>query len=72
MWEREFLNKDEHIYKIGRTENIAKRVMQYPKGSRLVCAVYCDDEKKMETILKNKFCIEFKARSDIGSEYFEG
>jgi hypothetical protein len=31
--EREFVNKNEGIYKIGRTSNLAKRICDYPKGS---------------------------------------
>jgi hypothetical protein len=72
IWVREFLRLNEPIYKLGRTENIINRVMQYPKGSRLLCSIYCDDEKKIETLLKRKFNIEFKARPDFGAEYFEG
>jgi hypothetical protein len=72
IWIREFINKDEHIYKLGRTENIVNRVKNYPKDSLLLCSIYCNNEKNMEKILLNKFSIEFKNRTDIGSEYFEG
>ena len=72
--EREFINKNEYIIKIGRTNNIAKRFLQYPKGSRLVFSIYVNptDLINMEKQLLYKFGGVFRARTDIGREYFEG
>ena len=38
--EREFIKEKKHIYKIGRTKNIAKRLTQYPKGSQMLPLVF--------------------------------
>jgi hypothetical protein len=72
--EREFINKNESVIKIGRTNNIAKRFLQYPKGSRLVFSIYVNptDLINMENQLLYKFGGVFRARTDIGREYFEG
>lgn len=70
--EREFVANGQDVYKIGMTENILKRMRQYPKGSRLLFTIYTDDVKIHEKFIINKFCIDFKARPDIGREYFQG
>ena len=72
VWEREFFNKHEAVYKIGRTKNIVKRFSHYPKGSQLLCVALSDNYKQVENDLIHKFNIKFKARPDIGREYFEG
>jgi hypothetical protein len=70
---REFLKSGEPIFKVGRTqqENF-KRFYQYPKGSKILFQMICDDSNKSEKeiiiILKNKYIF----RKDIGNEYFEG
>jgi hypothetical protein len=70
MHVREFMHTN--IYKIGRTENILKRVIGYPKGSRLLLGISTRDMKTIEKVLIKEFSILFKARPDIGREYFEG
>jgi hypothetical protein len=70
--EREFIKTNEDIYKFGRTENLSQRITQYPKGSKLLFAIKIMDEKTAESELIKKLSIEFKARPDIGREYFQG
>lgn len=70
LCEREFAGQD--VYKIGMTENILKRMRQYPKSSQLLLALYTDDVNLHEKFLINKFGMDFKARPDIGREYFQG
>jgi hypothetical protein len=72
--EREFINTNESVIKIGRTNNIAKRFLQYPKGSLLLFSIYINptDLISMEKQLLYKFGGVFRARADIGREYFEG
>lgn len=72
--EREFINKNVFIIKLGRTNSIIKRYPQYPKGSRLIFALYTNskDLVQVENALLHKFRDVFKARTDIGKEYFEG
>lgn len=69
---REFINKNESVYKIGRTSNVSQRFCQYPKGSILHLAIYSVNCVKDETELCKLFCRNFTARPDIGREYFEG
>ena len=72
VWEREFVNKKEDVYKIGMTQNIMKRMSQYPKGSKMLFSIFTDNIQSTENDLKRRFCDDFKARSDIGREYFQG
>jgi len=70
--EREFVDKNEDIYKIGRTGNLAKRICDYPKRSIVHYTVHSKNLVFDENAIYNIFCIKFKARPDIGKEYFEG
>jgi hypothetical protein len=70
--EREFVNKNEEIYKTGRTSNLAKRICDYPKGSIVHFAIHSKNCIQDESELFKEFCLKFKARPDIGREYFEG
>jgi len=73
LQEREFLNKDEDIYKIGKTKQPnLKRVSQYPIGSIVIIQYRCIDCTKIERELLKLFAETFTLRKDIGSEYFEG
>ena len=47
IWEREFINKNEAVYKIGRTDTLSRRINQYPKGSRMIFTILSDDYKKV-------------------------
>lgn len=73
LHEREFINKNVNIFKIGKTkqENV-RRIQSYPKGSNLKFITDCDDcdaaEKDLILIFKNKFIQEI----NIGTEYFVG
>ena len=71
--EREFINSNQDIYKIGMTTKPNhQRFHQYPKGSILLFQIICSDchyyEKKLIALFKEKFIL----RKDIGNEYFEG
>jgi hypothetical protein len=70
--EREFIDKNECIYKMGRTGNLAKRICDYPKGSIVHFAIHSKNLIYDENKVYNIFCTKFKARPDIGKEYFEG
>lgn len=73
LQEREFVNKTENIYKIGRTkkENL-QRFNQYPKGSKLLFQMICNDCINVEKNVLKMFKDKFNQRNDIGLEYFEG
>ena len=49
-----------------------KRFNQYPKGSRLLFQMICDDCKTIEKSIIKQFKAFFTQRKDIGNEYFEG
>ena len=70
--EREFMQTEQEVYKIGRTDNVARRFSQYPKGSRLLLSLYSHDVMTAERELIRIFRNIFKSRKDIGREYFEG
>lgn len=70
--EREFLNMNEDVYKIGRTENFIRRFSQYPKNSEVVFTIKVENPSKIESELIKKLKQIIKHRRDIGNEYFEG
>lgn len=73
MIEREFIESNQNVYKIGRTRFPSlKRFNAYPKKSKLLLHIYVDDSLSVETTIKNRFKELFKWRPDIGYEYFEG
>ena len=70
---REFIRMKENVYKIGRTaQSPDKRIGQYPKNTRLHLLVSVDNSVETETVLLRLFRRSFTARTDYGSEYFEG
>jgi T5orf172 domain len=74
--EREFVNADRNVFKIGRTNRpIGERLYEYPKGSYPHYFENVKDcEEAEQSIMKKLISIpdEFIHRNDIGLEYFEG
>jgi hypothetical protein len=70
---REFLKSSEPIFKVGRTnqENF-KRFYQYPKGSKILFQMICDNSLELEKEIIINFKKKYIFRKDIGNEYFEG
>lgn len=69
--EREFIGKN--VYKVGKTiQDPTDRMKAYPKGSILICAMNVTNCHIQEKKLKRIFKQQFKQRTDIGIEYFEG
>jgi hypothetical protein len=74
LQEREFINTNQSIYKIGKTkcENLS-RFCQYPKGSLLILQTLCyEDCDNVEKKIISLFISKYIQRTDIGREYFEG
>jgi hypothetical protein len=72
--EREFLHAGTDVVKAGRTSNLLQRMSQYPKSSVALCAfpVADADAAVAEAALLGALRQRFKARRDVGLEYFEG
>jgi hypothetical protein len=71
--EREFINANQPVYKIGKTtKEIQKRCSQYPKSSKLLFTQHVDNCHEVEKNIIKKLTENFKNRKDIGREYFEG
>jgi len=71
--EREFINTNKNIYKIGRTKKVnLERFNQYPKQSILLFQIKCLDCVVAEKNLKEIFSNKFIKHPEIGSEYFQG
>lgn len=70
--EREFIHKNEPVYKIGQTKNLKTRIRAYPKNSKLVLSFIVNNCKVVERSIMKVFKEKFKQRLDIGTEYFEG
>lgn len=76
--EREFLLRNEQVFKIGRSAQFADRVIKrvatgYKKGSEIWLTIRCPIllYKEVESSLKSTFCHRFEKHGD-GSEYFKG
>ena len=70
---REFIRMKQSVYKIGRTaQSPDKRLGQYPKNTKLYFLLAVDNCIDTETMLLRVFRKQFNARTDYGSEYFEG
>ncbi len=68
---REFIKSGESIFKIGRTDNLLRRLGQYPKGSIPIFTTWVRNCVAMESLVKLECCTNFIQRKDIGIEYFE-
>ncbi len=70
---REFIALQLQIYKIGETCQLPnKRFAGYPKNSELIVLHQSEDAQTDERHLMVLFKSNFKQRTDIGTEYFEG
>jgi len=69
---RECVMKNSNIYKIGRSNNLANRIYQYPNSSIVYLLIECPDSKKHESELINLFTSKYKLKKFYGNEYFEG
>jgi len=73
LQEREFVNINSNIFKVGMTTKLNhERFNQYPKGSKLLFQIICNDCKNIEKIILKKFKEKFNQQLAIGNEYFEG
>lgn len=70
--EREFINSNESVYKIGKSENISTRLKKYPKGSELIIIMKSNNVHEDEKQLIEVFDKNYNNRKDIGREYYEG
>ena len=70
--EREFLKTGEKIYKIGKSTCVKRRMMAYPKGSRIELIIHLHGNiHEHERLILKTLQNNVKQRTDIGSEYFE-
>jgi hypothetical protein len=70
---REFVNNEQPIYKIGRTQQpLLKRFNQYPKGSLLIIHVNVKNSVLLEKEIISVFSNQFTCKKNLGHEYFEG
>jgi hypothetical protein len=70
---REFVNNEQPIYKIGRTQQpLLKRFNQYPKGSLLIIHVNVKNSVLLEKKIISVFSNQFTCKKNLGHEYFEG
>lgn len=71
--EREFFNKKENVYKLGKTtQTIDKRFGGYPKGTLVITVINVISSDDSERVLLRLFRNNFENRKDIGIEYFQG
>ena len=69
IYEREFINSTQNVYKIGRTsQSHIERCNTYPKGSILKIQKQMKNSKIIEMKIKVTFNQKFKLRRDIGLE----
>ena len=69
---RECFRLNEEIYKFGISNDIDKRVRQYPKGSKILSLISCENSVQFKKDLIELFKQNFRQATEYGSEYFEG
>ena len=65
-------NADEPVYKIGKTGDYKRRILQYTKGGDMLFVLKVKNRHDAEILIKDGFKQEFIQRRDYGHEYFEG
>lgn len=72
LWPKEYLDKEEYTYKIGRTsQEKNKRFYKYINGTIIVYQEFVNNNIFIEKVLINSFKVHFK-QSSRGNEYFNG
>ena len=69
---REFAERGEKVYKVGRTQDILERLKSYGRGSKLVFCTFCDFVVDTELEVLKEFDKNFAKTTRVGNEYFEG
>ena len=69
---REFCTLKTNIYKLGRSFKLDTRIKQYPKHSKAMFVINCQNSVLCEKNLINLFKTKFKQCLDYGHEYFQG
>jgi len=73
LQEREFMHKNQDVYKVGMTSKPhLSRFNSYPKGSKLIYHNECLNFVIAEKIILANFREQFIPMTNIGSEYFKG
>ena len=71
--EREFINSNQEIYRLGKTKKTIQALSaSYPVSSRICIYILCNDYNNIEKELYKIFKENYKQRLDIGYNYFEG
>ena len=72
LQEREYIHKNDPVYKIGRTsQTFGKRFQNYPKDTVVLISMKVDNSREVEKKLLEKLKSEGCGwRRDIGNEYF--
>lgn len=60
------------IYKIGRSDNLLRRIDNYPNGSSVELLIKCINSKIYKDNLIELFEIVFNVQKYFGTEYFNG
>ena len=72
LQEERFIETNRNIYKIGRSNNIYKRVSSYENGTIVYLMVACNDSESIESELIKIFNEDFEGIKYYGYEYFMG
>ena len=69
---REFITTNKPIYKIERTDNINKAMVQYPNDSQFLFISICKNSKLCEEKILELFKHKFKQEIYYGNKYYSG
>jgi hypothetical protein len=73
LQEREFINLNQKIYKLGKTKNEdCRRFNSYSKNSRILLLKFCNYHDEIEKILIKLFDKKYEKQIDIGLESYKG
>jgi hypothetical protein len=70
IWCNNYIERNEKIYKVGRSDILYNRVKSYPSGSKILFTILCNESRKCEHLIINKFNYYFILKK--GYEYFYG
>ena len=68
--EREFINTNRNIFKVGRTANLRNGLSNYPKNSEIIGICACKNVKEAECRLKRIFKMMYIQRMEQVRNYY--
>ena len=69
---REIRSLNKNIYKISRGKDLDVRIRQYPKNSKIIFIINCENSLLYKREIIKIFKTKFIQKLEYGTDYFEG